>query len=86
MPSLPAHILVASLVASLCLGCTDRDRELAHKTGDGSDTFKYKAPENTPRPPTSNEKKPPPAKDLSDTFHYKADSRGFPSKPKPTGK
>lgn len=85
MPRLYTRIVTASLIASLCLGCTDRDRELARRTGDGSDTFKYKAPEDTKPPPIAAENKAP-AKDGSDTFHYKPDPRGFPTTPKPSGK
>lgn len=85
VPTRP-NLIAALMLMALSSGCSDRDRELARRTGNGSDTFKYQPPAApTPLPPKKEADKPP-AKDGSDTFHYKPDTRGFPTAPKTSGK
>lgn len=85
VPNRPT-LLATLMLLALSSGCTDRDRELARRTGDGSDTFKYQPPPATTSPPPKKEANKPQARDGSDTFHYKPDTRGFPTAPKPPGK
>jgi hypothetical protein len=89
MQALRNHIATVLLLIAACGGCTDKDRELAKRTGDGSGTFKYKTPTATlpAEGPSANLAKPeatqPKRKgDGSDTFQYKPDARGFPAAPK----
>lgn len=58
MQPLQHRIVTALLVVTTCFGCTDKDREMARRTSDGSDTFKYVPPTapsatapTSPRPP-----------------------------------
>ncbi len=86
MQPLDKRIVSCLLLALISAGCTDKDRELARRTGDGSDTFKYTPPRDTTRPPPEAGEKNPPAKDGSDTFRYKRDPRTFPKSEQPQGK
>ncbi|WLI91082.1 hypothetical protein Q4S45_08180 [Massilia sp. R2A-15] len=85
VPNRPT-LLATMMLMALFSGCTDRDRELARRTGDGSDTFKYQPPAGSTPPPPKKEVDKPPARNGADTFHYKPDPRGFPTAPKPAGK
>lgn len=92
------RIVTALLVITTCFGCTDKDREMARRTSDGSDTFKFKPPasvggENSssaPSQPSTPAVKSPavPSKDSdgSDTFHFKRDARTLPKAPPAVGK
>jgi hypothetical protein len=53
MHPLHQRIVTALLVVTTCFGCTDKDREMARRTSDGSDTFKYVPP---PAPSASSPK------------------------------
>lgn len=77
------------LIAVACSGCTDKDREMAKRTSDGSDTFKFKAPEKSAPSAEAKEHGTPTLKpdvmpaspkdsDGSDTFHFKPDPKHFP--------
>lgn len=50
----PIHnqFVIAILVLATIIGCNDKDRQMARRTSDGSDTFKYEPPpaQTTPRP------------------------------------
>ena len=84
VPNRPT-LLATLVLLALSSGCTDRDRELARRTGDGSDTFKYQPPPATTSPPPKKEANKPPTRDGSDTFHYKRDPRTYPKQPKKQG-
>lgn len=84
LPNRPA-LIAAFIWIALSSGCTDRDRELVRRTGDGSDTFKYQPPSGTTPPPPKKEADNPPARDGSETFHYKRDPRTYPKQPKKQG-
>ena len=98
MQPLQQRIVTALLVVTTCFGCTDKDREMARRTGDGSDTFKFKPPASvgapnsasTPSKPSSPAVRAPavPSKDNdgSDTFHFKQDPRTLPKAPSTAGK
>jgi hypothetical protein len=88
MQALRNTIATILLLVAACGGCTDKDRELAKRTGDGSGTFKYEAPTATVRaevPPVPAKQaatQPKPKNHGSESFKYKRDARGFPAAPK----
>jgi hypothetical protein len=83
MPSLSPRQKILSIFASAILacgqGCTDRDRELAAKKGDGTETFKFQKPEaekkGQPKPIVKDGPVPRRDSDGTDTFKFKPDPR-----------
>lgn len=51
MLPLQIRIATAAAIAIACVGCTDKDREMARRTSDGSETFKYRPPSTQPAKP-----------------------------------
>jgi hypothetical protein len=73
--------LVAVVVLFSVTACTNRDREIAQRESDGTDTFKFQAPEkpavNAPIKPAPKQKEESDS-DGTDTFKFKPDPRHFP--------
>lgn len=85
-----ATTAVALLVALVCSGCTDKDREIAKRNNDGTENFQFKAPEKSV--PSTSQKSPetsstvpkvqlvpPKDSDGSDTFRFKPDPKHSPN-------
>jgi hypothetical protein len=75
--------------------CTDKDREMAKRQSDGTETFKFKAPDLPSGAPTKSEGSNPPKKpkldvkndgDGTETFEFKRDARYFPPPKREAGK
>lgn len=93
------NVIAAVLLLSVaCAGCTDRDRELARKTGDGTETFKFSQPQNkpstttprtvdsVPNPGMAKHTKTTAEGDGSETFKFKQDPRTLPRATRTGGK
>lgn len=98
MQALRNHVVTVLLLIAVGAGCTDKDRELAKRTNDGTETFKFIAPAgptaSTNSTPSDRKSAPEPKQhaltikdgDGSETFKFKQDPRTLPKSTKNLGK
>lgn len=86
---------VALNLLLLISACTDKDREMAKRASDGSETFKFTPPpepKKTSSKPAASTSRSEPKSEVkndsegTDTFKFKQDPRYFPKPKQQTGK